>query len=565
MYFGARMQLLSIIFFLSLSGAAYSLDVQDDQFNRIISDPLVKPHYQKCVAQGKSADKLSACIWVELGKNPDDQKQIVDKYFNNEKTKNRYDSLERKTIAQGEDPAIKKLEEYMSKKLEETLYGEISANKKTAAVADHAVFYSLYKNQLSKNIITSISSYCIEAGSVQGLPIISSDESKRIEQRKSNLATLKEFTQSSDNEQVNQAYSKWGLCLSQLTAVCTLSPGDDEDRDDRVYSKNRACVLTNYLKQLRQGLIAADAIEKQVKLSEGDAGFSPANVRIYTGKGDEKTASINELTSMSSNEFVNKSGYADSIDEKKARLTKCIESKDVEQCKEFLESPAKRKELEDAVAEYDLQKRMMKNKLEKMNADQLRDYLKEEGRTEADIERMLASDESIDSVKMEINRNYDAEREAIVNQMKEAINKRTIASDSKGFETELTKLETIQRELSQQGESYKQLIHYNNIVSGFLTVADSSGKTVGSNVQSIQREMADSAYNQKNGDQRAPASANGEVGYFEQLSKKLNEMVEASDDSKKDDKHDATPIGTDTINKNIFKYDADKSDKEKEK
>lgn len=556
----------SLLFCIYLS-SGLALEVKETQLEKVLADPIVKPHYQKCVSQGKTADKLSACIWAELGKSPSDQKQIVEKYFNSEKTAKKYDSLEQKTISSGENPAIKKLEDFMSKKLEEALYGEYKERKKNAAIADHAVFYSLYKNQISKNIITSISSYCLEAGSSNGLPIISSDEGKRQVQRKSNMEQLQSFAPAEDGEKANEAYAQWGQCLSQISAVCAITPGDDEDREDKVYSKGRACVLSNYLKQLRQGLIAADAIDQQIKDTTNTDGFSARNVRVYTGKGDDETASINELTSISSNEFVNKSGYSDTLASQKAEVDQCIESQDMEKCKKFLDDPAKKKELEDAIAEYDLKKRMMKSKLEKMDAEQIKDYLKEEGRTDEEIERVLASDETIESVRQEINRNFDNERQAIINQMKTKVNERTIASDSKGFETELPKLEKIRQELAQQGESYKQLIHYNNIVSGFLSVTDSSGKTVGTNVQSIQREMADSAYDKNNAGARQPASSDqgsSDDDYFSKLTKKLNEMVETDGDKGKDSKQDATPIGTDSLNQHLFKYKSIPEKKENE-
>lgn len=561
---GERMNYLLSAIFAITSVSALALEVSADQVGKILKDPLVQPLYQKCSSEGKTGDKLSSCIWTELGKNPEQQQQVVDKYFNNDNTSTHYDSLDRKTISKGEDPAIRKLEDYMEKKLEEALYGDIQANKKQTAVADHAVFYRLYKSQISKNIITSISSYCIEAGSVNGLPIISSDESTRASQRKTNIEQLKDFSPNEKGDTVSDAYSQWGLCLTNLTAVCTLKPGTDEDREDRVYSKNRACVLTNYLKQLRQSLIAADAIDKQVKENDNESsGFALSNVRIYRGEGDDKTASINDLTSLSSNEFVNKSGYSKALSGQQEKIKQCIESKDMEQCKEFLSDASKKAELENALAEYDLQKRLIKSKVEKMDEDQLRDYLKEEGRTEQEIQRLLASDESIDSLKMEINRNYDAERQAIVDKMKEKIESRTVASDSKGFETEVTKLEQIQKELAQQGDDYKQLIHYNNIVSGFLSVADSSDKIVGTNVQSIQRELSDSAFDQSKDGKRSPASA-GDTGYFDDLAKKLGEMVKDKDNKDQDSKHDATPISTGTINENVFKYESDPGDKKEE-
>ena len=58
---------------------------------------------------------------------------------------------------------------------------------------------------------------------------------------------------------------------------------------------------------------------------------------------------------------------------------------------------------------------------------------------------------------------------------------------------------------------------------------------------------------------------NNSDNYFEKLTKKLNEMVDSDGKQDEQDKHDATPIGTDTLNQNIFEYDAEKKNKEEDK
>lgn len=538
------------IAFIFISNAS-AVEVANSTMD-IMNDPLVKPHYSKCVAKKLAADELSDCIWKELSKNPQAKDQVVKKYFSTEQNADRYSSMDSKTITSSPNEAIEKLEEYMGKKLQEAMYGAVKEAGVTT-VADHQVFYKLYQNQVSKNIITSISSYCIEADSIDGLPIISKDAEARSARRKANIDSLGNFSNNGKQE-VNEAYASWEGCLRNLNNVCNMKVAlTDENLEDKKYSQKRACVLTNYLKQLRQSLIIASDIQKQMS-EDGEAlSMSANNVKVYTGKSSDDQPGVNELTTISSNEFINTSGYKDSLEAQKNKIDQCIKSGNPEMCKEFLTTPEKKKQLDDAIAEYDLEKRAMQEKLSKMDAAEIEKFLKDEGRTEDEIKRMLASDESINSIKEQINANFDAERKAVITAMKAKVNSRSVSSVEDGapnIDAELNKLKVVQQELADQGEAYQQLVHYNNIVSSFLTVVDDNDKAIGSNIVPLTEELKDSAYSDKN---RGPASSSS-VNGFNELSNKLQEFVKRGN-AGGDDAKDVKPLDTDVLNQNIFKYD----------
>lgn len=494
-----------------------------------------------------SSTPPSDCVWAELSKRPDQKEAILEKYFSDDST-TQYNTVTIKTVDTETTAAVKKLEDYMYTKLQDAFYGEASSRSKGTKIIDHQVFYSLYKNQISKNIITTISSYCLEARSPDY--IIPKDEKERAETRKKNIESLKQMKPSSgSSKESNAAYSAWGKCLKEITKVCQKTPATDVDV---IYSVQRACVVSDSLRQLRQGLIAAEKMDKQFKSEVDTRGFQVSNVKTYTGRGGDDTKSIDELTSITSNEFANESGYKKELKAKQATIAECKRSKDYGPCRKYLGDVKEKQQLEQALVEYDLRQKILSEKLASMDDSDLKAFLETEGRSQRDIERALASDDSKQLVKKQINDAFAAEKNAIRKQIESSINKTNLESNTEKTEAQQfeSKFDIINKELSQQANDYTQLIHYNNIVSGFLTVQDSSGKDVGTNIQSINRELSDSAYNggEANSGPRSPASGS----YMEKLSEKLNEMVKGKGEVDKDKQHDSTPIGTGTINKHIF-------------
>ena len=262
--------------------------------------------------------------------------------------------------------------------------------------------------------------------------------------------------------------------------------------------------------------------------------------------------SLDDLTTITSNEFASKTGYNDSIEDMKKKLEQCMQDKSEANCREILGFDEQKEELEKASAEYKTRTQLMKEKIENMDEEQIVNYLKDEGRTDDEIQEILLNNQQdLSKLAKDIAAKYEKEKNAIIDQLNQQINGRTIASkdleDSDQAASIDAKLSTISQELSARTDEYKQLIHFNNIVSGYLELKDEQGESAGHNTASIERELADSAFDDSN--TRSPASG----GTFDQLQKAIEESDILST-SQDDTTTDTTEMDVDSINNNLLTH-----------
>jgi hypothetical protein len=139
------------------------------------------------------------------------EKQVRDKEAGPE-----FEALELIRTQKKTDPAIKKLGEFYFQKLNENLYGSIEEGRKLYVA--HSAFYEIFKSQVSKNLIESMSSYCIEAERSKAF-IVSRDKAKRMSVRKKNINKLK-IIEGKGPDAVSAGYKEWEVCMQAIQNIC---------------------------------------------------------------------------------------------------------------------------------------------------------------------------------------------------------------------------------------------------------------------------------------------------------------------------------------------------------
>ncbi|TDJ05809.1 MAG: hypothetical protein E2O68_05855 [Deltaproteobacteria bacterium] len=425
-----------------------------------------------------------------------------------------YEALELIRTQKKMDPAIKKLGEFYFKKLNESLYGKHDAEKKL--YVSHSAFYEIYKSQVSKNLIESLSSYCIEAERSKAF-ILSQDKAKRMSVRKKSIKQLKKI-EGEGADAVSAGYKDWEVCMQAIQNIChrtiykhkkaklvinysstlTLDEKYNVEEADYNYSRIRACSVVGYLKIARQTILKITEIQRLINYVDGDPSKGrkdPVNwFKNLIGKDDFKSTgkTYDELTSMTSGELA-KSGFLEEDKKILKRITEdCLKNSNMQACREFLNEEVD--EQYKLAAEYALKLEAMMEKIEKMKPDKLKKFLQEQGYEDKRIQEL---EKFAEELKTEVIERFRAEKELLITQLWEEIRAKTLAKTDDDEKIK-SKIKKIAEELSGRGEEFIQLVHYNNIISGYLTVSGRPGdKGKVRNVQSIFRELNDSAYGQE--------------------------------------------------------------------
>ncbi len=565
----------------------------------IQNEPQIKQIYDQCqtgIENGTITESIASC--VNIGFQDDtlistsERERITQKYFQTDTTQKSYDSANITTIkSENEDPAIANLKSYLYNRLQEALYGDISTQgKKQTKSVDHKVFLDLYKSQVSKNIITSLTSYCIEADP-DNYFLIYNDESNRTAcinktpdctktpqpecracTRYKNKQSLKTAT---NNNKTLTGASQWQECITNIQYICyrrAITTSDaldgfdyssnnavtiwEEDQSgtsqktatksispplDIEYSQNRACEVTYYLKTLRQNLLRLSEIEEKFNDNNNKKTRSIAsNVNIYDRSEEGKT--IDDLTSITSKEFVEKSNYEKGVQDLEALAKRCKEENDEAACRKFLIAKDERQNLDEASAEFSARSAVMKEKITSMKEEEIRDYLKDEGRDDDEIDQIITKAKADGSnwennLANQIAGKYEKERLAVINRISNQIENKTAANDDFTYSPDnKDEIDRIESELASRASDYKELIHFNNIVSGYLTISDGQGDS-SRNTASLKREIDDSAFAEDTSSE-----------YFDDL----KEAIQETDIDSSSSQQDAVNVEVETLNEKLL-------------
>ena len=547
---------------------------KDSILEKMLEDPRIKPRYQTCQEeQKKNVNQkfdMGKCIWdgegaAGLSPLSDGEKERLKKQIVGQ------EAMDINTIRRGKDPALQKLEDYYAKRLQDMI-----SPKGKKLLADHTIYNRIYRSQLGKNLVGTISSYCLEADGDNDYLI---DKRKKQENRRKNLKSLKN-EKSFNGKVVSGGYAHWASCTVRIQHIChdTCLPKLGQytdtkskyccdstcsyDHDVFKYSQTRACEVISYIKAARKNIAALGDIEKSWEKRK------KTNVVGFVGEINDKI-NVERMTNLSSKEILKKSGYAKEQEKMVAQAEECSKNFDSKKCEKFVDDKGSlSKKL---LSEYSLRSRVVQEKIDTITADDadpkgIEEYLKEEGYTKDQIAAMM-KEEDIDKIKTQITNRFKKQREALHRSLKARIKKNQIDTgelESNGNrDVEKTKAErmtAVHEDLKGRTERVSELVFFNNMISGFLTWEreGEKGKITGSNSAILYHELKDSVFEDTG---RDPAQKpEKEQIDFQGIKKNAQRMV-AKPPAKKNNDEDVG-LSVENINESLLNYKTDSSEKD---
>lgn len=550
---------------------------EDSTLKKLLSVPGVDLKYKDCQKRfPTSLEEIPGCVWEEVSKDPDQRKKVQELYAQESKASATIDSPSRTPSSEAttdqksvlssgltsrkvnigidykSDPATKVLSDFFGKKLEEVLRGSEQDRKDKKIMAiDQSKFVDLYKSELGKSIVNAFTSYCMDTPkscrSKDATEKCLFDEDSAKTNRNKNIKELRETATFSSEEG-----AEWERCIRAVPEICYDENIASSKDKDKVYSNTKACLIMDFVKASRKNIIAAEEQEKfyrdlQDKSAQGIA-INAQNIKVI----DEKDLASDKLTQLNSADI--SKDFKDSND-KTTSVSKTLEATEKEavecekklgndeNCKKFLSTNTEKNT--EAITAFGIGRMAQEDDLkERLNKDEnVATYLKEEGYDDGQIKEMLKK-ENIDDVKKKITERFKNENAAIIKEMAERVANKTSTKDGTIDNNDDSKMKGIREELASRNDDLKDLIHFNNIVSSYLTITP---------------EKKDDKDNKgKPGEaSRNTASLHAEVGSMDaKEAKDLKARIDSNKDLKEN--QNSTSLGISTIN-TILNYIKPKS------
>ena len=467
-------------------------------------------------------------------------------------------SADTTTTQTSDNPALKKLEEYYSKRLRTII--DPKGEKKV--LADHTVFYKIYRSQLGKNVIGALSGYCLDADGDKHFLV---DKDNAVENRRKNLKKLEKKVQV-EGQATSDAYAHWEKCASRIQDICHDTCPDSHDSQDGEkaqkycckescdyesgpfkhfqHSQTRACEVIDTIEAIRQNLLVLDKI---------DEGWKKRTAKGFHGgkEWEEKNLATNvdieKITNLSSREVVEKSGYSGAQKTIVDEMEECVQNFDPKKCQKYV--TVLKKEDSELLDEYSLRTKIIQEKIDKMKnsekkEDSLESYLVEEGYTKEQIADMM---EETDPKKLQdrIARRFREKRKALQRSLKEKLEKTRTKQDS-GEQAQSAKMKNLKDRAVNETQRLGELIFFTNMISGFLKIEDEKGNPLGTNSEALRQELKDSIFSSE--DESSPPPFN-----FEAI-KKLNDEIGATS-PRTSDGEESRNLDVQTINESLLNYD----------
>jgi hypothetical protein len=479
-------------------------------FDSIMSNPQIKAIYDACEAKhATDAAATATCFNLNLSGNKALYESAKEQVLAAKKAK---DKSEQFNVGSLQDkktsPEIKKLEEFLSKRLEASLYEDIKGGNPN--FVDAGTFFSLYDTQISKNILSATSSYCLDTNSSLNF-FIYTDQLELEKVRTENISKLGKINIVTKK---NEAYLEWASCLQHIEVLCVKEPKDVKsvengvEKTDKVYyippkcpspdeacakdpkkkeenekiiseTTRRACEVNNYIKSMRQNLIATKQIQDQMKKWQGAGGVKASAENVtknsrfqLTGnrdkevpvfQGQKEGKSFDDLSSVTTAEL-EKSDYNKVSKETNDKKEKCSLStvENDPECKDVFYNKEELKEAKKNLAEIALNLQIKEDQIRKIDEPdniKLIEFLKQEGRSQDEIDTIMKGGESkIAEIRSRIISEATNEKQAIIDSYAKIIKDKDRSGTSNNSIA------------STKPSEMKQLIHYNNIVSGYLEI-----------------------------------------------------------------------------------------------
>lgn len=437
--------------------------------------------------------------------------------------------------------ALSKLGDYYSKRLDEAF----KATDNKLNVTDQQVFFELAKTQIGKNVITAWSSACLDAGWVDNdngknsgeylviLAPSTSNGSKYQNLRNANIDALKGQV---EGKQLSENYFK---CVAQLPMLCkkkdgkynvqgagaAQAPGTDpnsasgitagansqsrkveykdytipagkeirsisgagtgmntrasEVADLEKSSQERACEITAYVDGLRRQLSATEKIANIMK----DDTVTKSEGNLELGKSERTIGDIDidRLTTVTSGDLTAEDSYYGAVESNKQLLEECKQNASDPRCSGLVANTDEEKaRIRASGVAFMLETEMIKNKIND-DAELAKLSLEEKQTILRKLDPSTPVDEGdIDQKIKNLRDAFSNERNALV----ASLSKKVEQLESSSANDLQSKTDTVADKMLSKGNEYVQLMHFNNVISGYFSVE--GGK---SNVRVLDLEL----------------------------------------------------------------------------
>ena len=580
----------------------------DPKLKNVFEHEKVKAFFDSCVTAHQSATKAETktkeildCVWNQLESDKNLKEEVLSYLNDGSKTNEEGKDLRKASLInldKEESKTVQALRDFYNQKLEEALYGgpTRAGSLVHSHLADQTDFLRLQKTQLGKNIVATLTSYCIEADYVKKdnvtYPLIYEDKDKRSKSREKNISSLNKF-QNTDGTMKNSASYKWSGCIASVQHMCHQVKFKEEDskgnmtdntdyiklkdklsstevtEKDLAYTKQRACEVTEYIIKARTSLGAIDqTMEKFEKHRVNNIGATRTYSEV-SGKGN--SSSIDELTSITSKELIaNNSGnsYAKANKEELDELSECMDlEKDKiinpEACKKFLNTNQEddARAIIQMKAEKEKRAQLLATLIEEKDTEKIKELLLSDGYEEAEAEKLAQRViDDKDGMALLIQNRYENRMDALIESTTKKMNAISVIEINENNQEAINKLKDIKDNLKNKTKEFAELVHFNNIVTSYLDITDGDGKTA-KNIASAKRELSGNIFSDEFSDQReefnsqgnlSGLSANGDSEFRDNVEQSLN-MEEATSS-------DNAVLNVNDINKNLLNLDGRKKE-----
>jgi hypothetical protein len=544
-------------------------NTQHEVFELLMQIPAAKDRYDLCISKDVRLQELDRCLWAEFSRGdevivPDpgaayreeiSQALRATRAAEAPPTDVRVATSAVENLVRTKDPAFEKLQGFLEKRLRTALYSDLKSDvsqeigknrgeNEAYTVVDQEHFYTLFESQVSKNIITTLSSFCIQTKAIiekdkndvrSVVDVRYDSDPKTVEE---NIARL-----SSSAEDFKLAENHYKLCMVSIPTMCNpeceeedpakcMEPDAVNSRRRTADSNSKACMVLRSMRSSRQQLLEIALIQRRLKQLAGidtkevDRKIDEAFLREAVRKGlavdgqedasdgldrillsdvsqevrhyraDNSFGGIDRITSMTSGELHSTHNKFNEANTELAERfkTECQDNPSDEGCAGFLVVDSEDQQMK--LAELSLRTQSLQELFNQYGDDeeQVKRHLLEEGFSQVAIDSMIASAGTTENLINQINEHYDNQRRALMKEVASLIESRTIDMTNPTSEESKGKLEKIYNELSERGNRFTKLLHYNNIVSGFFSLDTREGEDARKNTEMIRREMANSFY-----------------------------------------------------------------------
>ncbi len=272
-----------------------------------------------------------------------------------------------------------------------------------------------------------------------------------------------------------------------------LSNSNDEYR---VNTRNMACAVASHLDASKRNIAGVNSIQARFRDFQKENCTTPScgSLRAVADWGNSdvfvadqnKGTDFNSLTTMTSKDTVSEK-YVENVEKRRELMNECLENRDRQACAHFLRPG--QKDLNKEIDELELRSIAMGEKIKEIDEDEaeLRKYLEEEGFSDNDIERFLSDPEKIQE---RITARYESMRQSLIENLRLEAQTRTRSDDIDFNNSEqMSSLETIQRELEHKVNQTRDIVHFNNIISGYLTLTNRESSESSRNTASLFAEL----------------------------------------------------------------------------